>query len=59
MTKLAMTFPAVLLIAAQAVSQPLAQTGDSSRTVTEAQYEQWKTELSNWGRWATTTRSAR
>ena len=59
MTKLALSFSAVLLFAALAVSKPLAQAGDSGRTVTEAQYEQWKTELSNWGRWAKTTRSAR
>jgi kynurenine formamidase len=25
--------------------------GDSSRTVSEAEYERWKTDLSNWGRW--------
>ena len=49
MTKLALSFSAVLLFAALAVSKPLAQAGDSGRTVTEAQYEQWKTELSNWG----------
>jgi kynurenine formamidase len=31
---------------------PSAQSGDaSSHTVTRAQYEQWKKDLSNWGRW--------
>ena len=33
------------------VSNLLAQAGDADRTVTEAQDEQWKVELSNWGRW--------
>ena len=28
-----------------------AQPGGSSRTVTPAEYERWKKELSNWGRW--------
>src|ERR687896_108879 len=28
-----------------------AQTGGSSAPVTKADYERWKTELSNWGRW--------
>ena len=51
MTRLVTIVSAVLLIAALAVSKPLAQAGDSGRTVTETQYEQWKTELSNWGRW--------
>ena len=30
---------------------PLAQPSPSSHTVTAAQYEQWKKDLSNWGRW--------
>ena len=51
MTKRGMSCLAVLLFAVLAVSKPLAQAGDSGRTVTEAQYEQWTTELSNWGRW--------
>ena len=29
----------------------LAQSTGSSHTVTDAQYEQWKKDLSNWGRW--------
>ena len=33
-------------------SAPAAQDGDASkRAVTPEQYERWKTELSNWGRW--------
>ena len=51
MTKITACASAVLLLAALAASQPSAQTGDSDRAVTEAQYEQWKAELSNWGRW--------
>ena len=51
MTKLALSVSAVLLFLALTASKPLAQTPDTDRTVTEAQYEQWKTELSNWGRW--------
>ena len=38
---------AAVLPASEAAAQP---TG-ADRTVTEAQYEQWKTELTNWGRW--------
>ena len=51
MAALAMKFSAVLLFAALVVSNPLAQTDDPDRAVTEAEYERWKTELSNWGRW--------
>ena len=51
MTKMTVRALAVLLLAALAVSGPSAQTDDAARTVTEAQYEQWKAELSNWGRW--------
>ena len=42
---------AALLIAAVAADKPSSQTGGSGRTVTEAEYEQWKKDLSNWGRW--------
>ena len=41
----------VVLWTALAASEPAAQPADADRTVTEAQYEQWKTELTNWGRW--------
>ena len=51
MMKRATSLSAVLLFTVWAVSKPLAQAGDSDRAVTEAQYEQWKVELSNWGRW--------
>ena len=51
MTKITARASAVLLLAVLAASQPSAQTGDADRAVTEAQYEQWKAELSNWGRW--------
>ena len=51
MTKVTVRASAVLLLAALAASGPSAQTDDAARTVTEAQYERWKAELSNWGRW--------
>ena len=50
---LARFFP-VLLISLIALSRPASgqlQDGNSDRDVTSAQYEQWKLELSNWGRW--------
>jgi kynurenine formamidase len=43
-----------LLISVIALSRPASgqlQDGSSDRDVTSAQYEQWKMELSNWGRW--------
>ncbi len=43
-----------LLISVIALSRPASgqlQDGSSDRDVTSAQYEQWKVELSNWGRW--------
>ena len=40
----------VIVIACGAV-QGGAQTGGVHAPVTAAQYEQWKAELSNWGRW--------
>ena len=51
MTKMTVRMSAILLLAAGMACGPSAQTGESGRTVTEAQYEQWKTDLSNWGRW--------
>ena len=51
MTKMTVRMSAIALLAAGVACGPLAQTGESDRTVTEAQYEQWKTDLSNWGRW--------
>ena len=48
--KMTLSASAVVLLSVLAVSGAGAQTG-SDRTVTEAQYEQWKTELTNWGRW--------
>ena len=51
MTKMTESASAVLLLMALAVSGAAAQTGGSDRMVTEAQYESWKTELTNWGRW--------
>ena len=43
---------AVAALGSAIASAPAAQDGDASkRTVTPEQYERWKTELSNWGRW--------
>ena len=47
--KMTLRASAVVLLSMLA-SGAWAQDG-SDRTVTEAQYEQWKTELTNWGRW--------
>lgn len=42
----------VFVVVAFGVSAgPSAQGGRAGHAVTEAQYERWKTELSNWGRW--------
>ena len=44
----------VLLISVTALSRPASgqlPDGGSNRDVSSAQYEQWKVELSNWGRW--------
>ena len=47
------TFLLVLLVGALAVGKLSSQsaTPPPGRTVTEAEYERWKTELTNWGRW--------
>ena len=52
MKKLLLGFCAGLLIAGVSVSKLSSQqSGASRRTVTPAEYERWKKELSNWGRW--------
>ena len=53
MRLLARSLP-VLLISVIALARPTSgqlQDSSSERDVTPAQYEQWKLELSNWGRW--------
>src|SRR6195256_6891948 len=41
-----------LLLAGMTAGRVSTQTrGSSSHTVTEADYERWKKDLSNWGRW--------
>jgi len=47
------TFLFVLLIGVLAVGKLSSQAvvPTPSRTVTEAEYERWKKDLSNWGRW--------
>ena len=51
MTKMTVLMSAILLLAAGTACGPSAQSGEAGWTVTAAQYEQWKTDLSNWGRW--------
>lgn len=41
----------VALIVAASGVHPASQTPGSRQPVTEAEYERWKTDLSNWGRW--------
>ena len=45
------------VVVAAAVSGS-AQSGGAPQAVTKAQYDRWKTELSNWGRWGKTIRLA-
>ena len=47
----ALTLMCSMTIAASLFQKAAAQSTESSRTVTKAQYDQWKTELSNWDRW--------
>ena len=48
-----------LFVAVSLAGTALYAQGGDSHTVTAEQYERWKTELSNWGRWGGRTRSAR
>ena len=51
MKTVAATILVVAVIAEVATSAPSSQSGDSSHTVTQADMDRWKVELSNWGRW--------
>jgi kynurenine formamidase len=51
MRNLLIGFCAALLVAGFAVSQSQPQSAASRRDITAAEYERWKTDLSNWGRW--------
>ena len=51
MTKSSVIAAAAVLLTALATGVATAQPAGSDRTVTAAQYEQWKAELTNWGRW--------
>jgi kynurenine formamidase len=51
MWKLGAGVVAVGALVAATVGLPLAQSSGTSHTVTREQYEQWKKDLSNWGRW--------
>jgi kynurenine formamidase len=45
------TFAVVLIVAVTAGVPALQQPGGSRHTVTKEEYEKWKKDLSNWGRW--------
>ena len=45
------TLAALLTISALPASAPSAQSSGAAQAVTKADYDRWKTELSNWGRW--------
>jgi hypothetical protein len=51
MKTLAATLVAVTVISASTALAPSSQTGGSSHSVTQADMDRWKSELSNWGRW--------
>ena len=51
MTKRPVREAALVLVAVFAAGAASGQPAGTDRTVTEAQYEQWKVELTNWGRW--------
>jgi len=51
MRKLAIGCFAASLIVGLTVSKLLSQSGATRPTVTPAEYERWKKDLSNWGRW--------
>src|SRR3989442_11205865 len=52
MTRIWIGVLAVLVVAAAVVGTPRAQSGSAShKVVTKEQFEQWKKEYSNWGRW--------
>ena len=51
MRKLAIGCLAASLIVGLTVSKLLSQSGATRPTVTPAEYERWKKDLSNWGRW--------
>ena len=51
MKTVAATITVVVIIAGVATSAPSSKSGESSHTVTQADMDRWKVELSNWGRW--------
>jgi kynurenine formamidase len=51
MRRISVWILAVLTMMGAKADIPAAQAGPSSHTVTMEQYERWKKELSNWGRW--------
>ena len=51
MRKLTMSILAALVIAAATAGIIYSQAGGSHHTVTQAEYDKWKKDLSNWGRW--------
>ena len=45
------TLAALLAVAASGAAPGSAQTGGGAQGISKAEYDRWKTELSNWGRW--------
>jgi kynurenine formamidase len=50
-TLLVGTLAALVAVMASPAASRSAQSGGGTRTVTKAEYDRWKTDLSNWGRW--------
>jgi len=46
-----LTISAALIAIAFGIGTPAVFAADADHTVTQAQFDRWKTELSNWGRW--------
>ncbi len=50
-THLVGTLAALVAVMASPAASRSAQSGGGTQTVTKAEYDRWKTDLSNWGRW--------
>jgi len=52
-TLLVGTLAALVTVMASPAASRSAQSGGGTQTITKAEYDRWKTDLSNWGRWGT------
>lgn len=50
-TLLVGTLAALVTVMASPAASRSAQSGGGTQTITKAEYDRWKTDLSNWGRW--------